>query len=105
MRIQLDTNLKTIKLEESANLGELAEILNKLLPNNEWKNYKLETNTITNTWNNPTIIYRDRWSYNDYLPWYVPSTTYFNAVGSTAGNYNTENTFTVSSGTYNIELN
>ena len=40
MKIQLDTNFKIIKLDESVNLGELQELLEKILPNNEWKNYK-----------------------------------------------------------------
>lgn len=32
MKIQLDTKSKTIKLEESVNLGELQELLEKFLP-------------------------------------------------------------------------
>ncbi len=106
MKIQLDFDNKTIKLENSVNLGELAETLNKILPNNQWKDFKLETNTVINNWSSPTIIYRDIWDYNHFT-WYVPSTiTYANSGNITAGNsYSVGNTFTASSGTYNIELN
>lgn len=104
MKIQIDTTLKTIKLEESANLGELAEILNKLLPNNLWKEYKLETNTIINNWTSPTIIYRDRWPYYMSAPWFNNEILITCNTG-TAGNYNTGNTFTTTSGVYNLELN
>lgn len=43
MKIQLDTTNKTIKVEESVKLQELTDALEKLLPNGEWKEFKLET--------------------------------------------------------------
>jgi hypothetical protein len=33
MKLQLDTTNKTIKIEELVNLGELTEMLEKILPN------------------------------------------------------------------------
>lgn len=56
MKIQLDTTSKTIKVEESVNLGELIEAVEKLLPN--WKEYKIEPVIIT-SFVNPIVI--DRW--------------------------------------------
>lgn len=72
MKLQLDTDLKVIKLESSSNLGEFIEKIQALLP--DWKDYKLETN-VTINWNSaPTIIYKDRWPLR---PWYgtVPCVT------------------------------
>lgn len=61
MRIQLDTKLKTIKVDETVNFGELIKYLDKLLPKNHplgnWKEYKLETNTVINNYNYP-IVYK-----------------------------------------------
>lgn len=48
MRLQIDTKLKTIKIEESINFAELIETLNKLLPKGELEKYTLETNTVIN---------------------------------------------------------
>lgn len=55
MKIQLDTKSKTIRLDEAVNLGELQELLDKVLPG-EWKSYKLEPAFIQ--WQNPIIIER-----------------------------------------------
>ena len=41
MKLQIDTTEKTIKIEEEINLGELTDKLEKLLPNGEWREYKL----------------------------------------------------------------
>jgi len=56
MKIQLDTESKIIKIENSIKFGELVEALEKLLPKGEWKKYELQTNTIINSWTNPIII-------------------------------------------------
>lgn len=67
MKIQLDTNAKTIKLEESVNIGELQELLEKFLPNGQWKEFKLETSVIHN-WSNPIVI--DRYVNRPLYPWW-----------------------------------
>jgi|WetSurSiteA1Bulk_404760.scaffolds.fasta_scaffold45117_3 hypothetical protein len=54
MKLQIDTDLRIIKIEELINFGELIEVLEKLLPN-QWKEYKLETGTII-YWTNPIQI-------------------------------------------------
>lgn len=76
MKLQLDTKSKTIKLEESVNLGEFQETLERLLPDNQWKEYKLETNTIINNWSNPIIIdrYRQTYPWWDITPYTIPNT-------------------------------
>lgn len=52
MKIQLDTDQKTIRIEESVNLGELVKTLENLLPNELWKEFKLDV-TVLNNWINP----------------------------------------------------
>jgi hypothetical protein len=67
MKLQLDTQAKTIKFEESEKLGKLVAIIQKMLPDDEWKDYTLIPQIITN-WANPIIV--QRW--DDY-PWVRPS--------------------------------
>ena len=55
MKLQLDTTAKTIKIEETVNLGEFIEKVEMLLPNGQWKEYKLEV-SIINNWTSPIII-------------------------------------------------
>ncbi len=56
MKIQLDTNQKTIRVEESVNLNEFMKAVKNLFPNNEWKEYRIETNTVIN-WGTYPIYY------------------------------------------------
>jgi len=97
MYIQIETVSKTIKLAETVNFKDLLEVLDKLFPNKEWLEYKLETNTIINNWSNPTIIYRDR--YWPTYPWNQPTITWATSNG------NVLETFTASQGTYNLSIN
>lgn len=70
MKIQLDTTNKTIKVEESVNLKELTEALEKLLPNGEWKEFTLHTNTVIQNFSSPIIIREQRYPYWWNSPWY-----------------------------------
>ena len=70
MKIQIDTNSKTIKLEETVELKELIEMLNNLFPNCMWKEYKLEMAIIQN-WNYPNTIIIDKTLPYPY-PWTNP---------------------------------
>lgn len=74
MKLVLDTTNKTIKIEESVNLGELTNTLERMLPLGLWKEFKLETNTQI-IWSNPIIIrdypYINPFPYPTY-PWYNP---------------------------------
>jgi len=72
MNIQIDTLNK-------------ADTLGKFFPKNEWKEYKLETNTVIN-WTNPYII-------SPYYPYNYPWIT-----------YTTGSDYTISTGTYNISV-
>ena len=56
MKIQLDTENKTIKLEKEVVLSKLIETLEKLLPNGEWKEFTLETNTVIHQWSHPVVV-------------------------------------------------
>jgi hypothetical protein len=55
MKIQIDTTSKKISLEESVNFKELIDIVSKLLPDDLWKEFTLETHTVIN-WQSPIII-------------------------------------------------
>ena len=78
MRIVLDTSEKVIKVEESVNLGELIETLDKILPLGEWKAFKLDTNSVIQ-WNTPILLKEyirtsPLYPYPTY-PWYQPLVT------------------------------
>ncbi len=47
MKIQLDTENKTIKLESTVSLKEFMDVIKKLLPN-DWQKFSLETNVVIN---------------------------------------------------------
>ena len=98
MKIQLDTTAKQIKIEETVNLGELTEALERLLPNGVWKEFKLETHTSIN-WTNPIVIepYRP-YNPNPYPWWQQPWITYGTSTDIEAKNYS------LNSGTYNVEM-
>lgn len=69
MKIQIDTTNKTIKLDSTCKIVELIDFLEKILPE-EYKTYKLETNTTIIGWNNP-YIYRPC---RPYEVWYDDNT-------------------------------
>jgi hypothetical protein len=93
MKLQLDTTSKLIKVEETVNLGEFTEALERLLPDGKWKEFKLETQTVIN-WSNPIVIE----PYIPYTPpwWQQPWITY--DINGTQTNYS------LNSGVYNVEL-
>jgi len=82
MKIQLDTEKKTIKLESSVEMSKLIETLNKLFPNKEWKKFTLETNTTIQNWNSPIVIHEhhDVYPRPYWQPWY-------SVVGMTNADY------------------
>lgn len=55
MKIKIDTDNKTITIEEPTNMGSLFDTLETLLPHGLWREFKLETNMINN-WMNPIVI-------------------------------------------------
>ena len=100
MKIQLDTTAKTIKIEESVQIDTLIKTLKKLLPNNEWKKFTLETHTIIHNWNSPTII-REYPSYPRY-PWFTSGEGYKANIEDVP---NMATTMELQGGTYNVEIN
>ena len=91
MKIKLDTDNKVITIESPVNLKELYETLKKILPDDEWKEYDLKTNTTIEFPTQPIIIEKERWP-SPYptvpgQPWwyYAPYTS----DDSTAGSHNT----------------
>jgi len=95
MRLQLDTTNKLIKVEESVNLGEFFEVLDRLLPGNKWKEFKLETQTLIN-WSNPIVI-TDPWY--PWRPWYGEPITV-----SWTGTTSPTDVTTLNQGVYNVEI-
>jgi hypothetical protein len=95
MKIQLDTTRKTIKIEESVKFSLLIDTLKKILPNNEWKGFTLETNTTIERWINP-ITY----------PYYVPAEPIRPWYESPwICNYSSTNqSYELKDGTYNLEV-
>ena len=71
MKLQIDTELKTITIEEKVNLGDLLDKLKKLFPNEEYKEYSFEVKVIQN-WLNPIVIKE----YPPAFPLYTPYQPY-----------------------------
>ena len=94
MKLQLDTDKKTIKIDESVKLTKLMQVVKKLLPNGEWQDFTLITNTVIEHWSSP-IIYKEYYPTPNYYwwqqPWYNPTYinvgTGTNTVNGTSGGY------------------
>jgi len=101
MRIQIDTENKTIKLESEVSLDEFFKMIKKLLPNDSWKEFKLLTDSII-YWTNPYPIIIKK--YKPYTPpnypWYSPH----HVFPYTTGDPLPEKPELIS-GIYNIEIN
>jgi hypothetical protein len=91
MRLQIDTENKTIKIEKSINFDELFKNLKKLFPNNEWKEYKLETNTEITYWTSP--IYVQNYPIATPYPWWKPAEIICGG-GDTSDNYSSPGNYT-----------
>jgi hypothetical protein len=72
MKLQIDTQVKTITVEESINLGELYQLLNEMFPDFVWKDYLLIPKVIEN-WINPITI---PWQPQPWIVPYVPQSPY-----------------------------
>ncbi len=101
MKIQIDTIAKKVSLEESVNLKELIEMLSKLLPDDLWKEFTLETHTVIN-WTSPVIIKEyPNWPYMQPYnpnPWINPITPWITYC--TDGN---TSSYQLNNGTYQID--
>jgi hypothetical protein len=108
MKLQLDTTSKTVRVEGTVNLEALYETLQKLLPNGEWKQFSIESNS-TITWVNPiTIPYYPYYPTTPYpwwevKPWGTICDNGANGIGFTPnGTYSTN--YTITEGVFNIEI-
>lgn len=67
MKIQLDTERKIIDIEGKVNIGELIEVLKKLFPNDEWKEFDIATRiTLPYQPDPPSTTWLER----TYTPWW-----------------------------------
>lgn len=99
MKLQVNTEEKTIVLEESIELDKLFETVKKLFPENEWKKYKLEPKIIQ-SWNNPIVIDR----FPTYpLPWWNQF-FYVTPPSSPTITYDSGDNTTYKNGVYNVNL-
>jgi hypothetical protein len=94
MKLQLNTTDLIIKIEQRyINLNELYTLLEKLLPNGEWRNYDLECGTSV-TWTAPPVEIPNPWVPGDYYPWI----TFTGDPASSPSSYSTV------PGIYNVEI-
>jgi hypothetical protein len=56
MKLQIDTEVKTITIEETINIGELFELLCEMFPNFQWKDYLLVPVRTIQYWKDPVTI-------------------------------------------------
>lgn len=109
MKIQLDTENKTIKLEKDVVLSKLIETLDKLLPNGEWKEFTLETNTVIHHWSNPVVLpsvipYPVPTYPRPYWPWYSSTRLESNLhPADDKGSAGMNSTMMLNKGVYNIQ--
>jgi hypothetical protein len=109
MKLQFDTTNKTIKVEESVNLKELTETLEKLLPNGEWKEFTLQTNTVIQNFSSPVIIRERNYPYWWTSPWYSPTVGGSTIRLNNTTEVNNQPTYSLSNktplnpGVYNVE--
>lgn len=104
MKIQLDTENKTIKLESEVELSKLVETLEELLPDGKWREFTLQTNTTITRWDYPVII-RERTLTPWYdQPWYVRSDRGTWSDGSLKTEVTEpKGTYALKAGVFNIE--
>ena len=81
MKLQIDTNAKTIKVEGLVNFNDLIKTVQNLLPL-EWQNYSIESGSVIYWPSYPVIIYDPIYP-QPLMPYY----------GTTCGT------------TYNVEVN
>ena len=90
MKLQLDTENKTIKIEGDVLFRDLLKTLDNLFPKKEWKEYQLITQTVINKWSSPIVV-----------PQYTPTPTYPSYPWITYCS-NTKN-YQINSGTYDVQ--
>ena len=96
MKLQLDSEKKTLKIEGNVKMSELVKHLEALLPKDcklgHWKDYELECNTIINNWSYPIVVkdYFYPWYQQPYITYTTSTNTGFNEIETTNCVYNLE---------------
>lgn len=100
MKIQLDTENKTIKLETEVELSKVVETLEELLPDGKWREFTLQTNTTITRWEYPVIIREQR-----VYPWFeYPTITWTGgSPNKMYAMYRPAGTYALKAGVFNIE--
>lgn len=107
MKLRIDTESKTITIEESVNIDDFFKMVERLLPNDLWKDFKLETNVINN-WTAPIIIKEypiypvNPYPLNPYPPTW-PWITYGTGDFQGGATSDTKTTYCLNSGVFNID--
>lgn len=122
MKLQIDTEKKTIKIESDIKLSLLIKTLKAMLPN-DWKDFTLQTNTTIQHWTNPIIW--GGYPYTPYIqPWYSINgnvsgnslgthgdsiTTFSKTIGNSSNllsmqNCNSTSSCELKSGVFNVEI-
>jgi hypothetical protein len=112
MKIQIDTDARTITLEEEVKLGEFFRIMEQLMPNGEWEHFKLKTSIIVVNQNTQPIIV-ERYAPNvehvvePNYPWYTTTGGTDNTVTNVALTSVSSDTVVTSlnSGVYTVDYN
>ncbi len=87
MKFELDTNAKTVKLLEDATLGDVNEVLEKVL-GDEAKQYRIITHVVNY---NPVVIGRP-YEIRPWPYWWQNPVTVFTDCGTSTGNFICETT-------------
>lgn len=103
MKLQLDTENKTIKLDEKIKFVDLIKTLNSLFPDESWREYTLETTSIT-YWSSPITIQPYIQPYNPNYPWYDHNPQILCSTPNSTINGANYSTTTAESQVYNIEV-
>lgn len=69
MKLQIDTDNKTVTIDETLNLGELLDALYVMFPKFAWREYAIVPVKVIEHWTSPVII---PWIQQPVLPWYTP---------------------------------
>lgn len=102
MKLQIDTEKKTIKLDESIKIPELFNLLHDLLKE-DIDNYTIETNCTINYGSYPIYIYPYQWKYYEQQPNWQYYQSPVTCGTSRAGGIAT-NTATMGTSVYNVEI-
>ncbi len=78
MKARIDTNLKTIAIDEPIALDELVKFVQALFPD-EWQKWKVDTNVTVKWESNPIIV--DRYPRQPWGPYWYGGGTALSDIG------------------------